>query len=371
MAGNIAVHRDSKYGVIYGNHASAADYASVASLVALNTAGLPEEAVVTFKKNAQLRKPPRFTGERMPKGADRNNDKYNVAPTVSISVPIGYTGNASTEYVDILCSAIFQDVTENATTPYNKIFRFPTGGNHPDFSANQGGFFTLVEETGVSAADKILHSCGATRASFSCDPGQNDGRLYLGMDCIGRYLNENISSSGYTGTLSYPSTWTYFNYNDLRSVTVDIGGGGATAIPCYGFKIDIDTGLTPTPTAGYHGTNGYNETNRCNRFFETSGTIKVLWNDTARSLIAGQVVADSTVWTNWVFSWAAADPVGAAGQCLLKLNVLIDADQFVGSEERISELTFSGFYDGTNFPVEFQYANAVDRGATYATGFWV
>lgn len=367
----VATHRDSKYGVIFGNHASAQDFDSVSSLVALATAGLPQEAVVTFNKNAQQRKPFRATGERMSKGADRNNDKFNVSPTVSISTPIGYTGAAASEYVDILCASIFQEVTENASTPFNKIFRFPTNGNHPDFSADAGGFFTLVEETGVTAADKILHSCGATRATFSCSPDQNEGRLHLAMDCIGRYLNENIASSGYTGTMTFPAAWTYFNFNDLRAVTVDIGGGGATAIPCYGFGLTIDTGLTPVPTAGYHGTNGYNETNRVNRFYEVSGTIKVLWDSTARSLISGEVVADSTVWTKWVFSWAAADPVATTAQCLLKVNAIMNSDQFSGNEERIVDLSFSGIYDGTNFPVEFQYANSVDRGAIYTAGIWV
>lgn len=370
----VAVHRDSKYGICFGNHASAADFDTVSSLAALATAGLPQEAVVEFKKNANVRRPYRASGQRMNVIADTANDVYHVSPSATLALPFYHTTTAGAAGIDILLGSIFQEVTEGASTPYVKTFTPPLSGAHPDFSADAGCFFTLVEETGVTAADKIMHSCAATKATLSCYPTQNDSRLYLSMDVIGRYLNEHVASTGYTGTMTFPSAYGYFPFNALRTVTVDVGNAGSpTAISTYGFTFTIETGLVPVPTAGYHGANAYNETNRVNRFYTVTGSVDLLWDATARTLITNETGGSSTE-AEFVFNWGAANPITASGELCVSAYGRVNTSSFQGNEERIVRVEFDGsYYDAATdrFPLQVQYANAIDRGTTYSAGFWV
>lgn len=354
--------RDFKYLIQFGNHASNADFDPATPATDwLNLAAtmLPEEDLkIAFNQNVNQRRPNRATGLRVRRLADALNDIKGASPTLNLKMP------AEKSSLDFILASTFQKVTEAAGTPFKKDFTFPpvmpyTSITYPDFAANGGAFFTIIEDSPVATTDQAMQSLVVSRLTLSCYQDRNDGRLYVNADCIGKY---HFMGGAYIGAQTIPTSWSYWNFADIDYVKIN----GVAVVP-YGFNIVIDTGIKPIP---YGGSSNRGTTNYAMVFHQVSGSIDLLWDATVRAAIAGEVGSGTG---QLAISWGNRDPVTTDGDLLIKLMPIWNRDQFVGDEEVRTTLDFDCAEDtsGGSIPIiEAHMCNALDRGSVWAGGFW-
>lgn len=350
--------RDTRYLICWGNHASAADF-DATSWTSLNTFELPAETVVKFNKNVQRRRPFRANSFRVPQYADIDNDMYGVAPTATLSVPIFYpsASASTTDFLSYLLGACIQDVTVSGT--YVHTFTPPTQlSTTPDFGANAGGYFTLIEQTGLAGHDQAILSCSAKEFTLSWAPDKNDGRLYLTINLFGRYHQDGATYSGSVTTLSG------YSYRDAASLKAFSIGG--TDVPLYGFTFTSLTGLKGVPTEGYAAAGGHNEENRVMPLATASGSVDVLLNADTRALMETENAKSEK---QIIVQFSTGDPVSVGGELILKANAVFHDHDYVGTEEQRGTLSFDCIKGGA--PIySLSYFTARNYATTYAAGFW-
>lgn len=94
--------------------------------------------------------------------------------------------------------ALFQNVTESATTPYGKTFTF--SGTLPDFTSNAGMFMTIGLDKYIASYDEKFTSCILREATFKADLVGGDGRVKCDLTFI--------SGFSATTTANFSGTWT-------------------------------------------------------------------------------------------------------------------------------------------------------------------
>lgn len=351
--------RDRKYSICFGNHASAPDFdmATVGTLDSLATTLLPTETKVTMSSNANAIRSPRANGVRGQIATSSQNNINAVIPTITIEMPFTF------EVGDFFIGACMQEVVETASGIYKKVFTFPLlYAGVPDFAANAGAFFTLIEDNTVAGSDAIAATCIVKELTLSWSKGAHDGRLWMSMQCEARYMTQVAT---YDGTLTYPSAWTYANWNDLATVTF-MGG----TIGIYEFSLTMKNNLiwTPLPNAGT-----YNATNAALPKFEASGMLKGEFTD----LGSKKAQTDTDNLSAFVLSNSSVDPIVANNKILIKgqLQPNKQDSNSNADENTILQFDFDCIGTGTGSsistqPLEIQMANTLSRVGTWTTGFW-
>lgn len=350
-----AAERDFKYGITFGNHASVPD-AKATSWAALTTTLLPTEEPIDFKQNVNVRRPFRANTHRVPYYADITNDKLGASPGVS------WRGPAVDNTLDLFLGAAFQKVTEAAATPYIKNFvPADAAGDVGSFSTaapDTGAFLTLVKAGQIAANDddEAILTAIPTRLTLSCYPNQHDGRLWIEADMIGRYHQD---AQNYTGTLAVPTAYTYYNFADIGGVTI-----GGDTVSCFGFSITITNNAKPIPTGGSstNGTLGW-----VFPFYEFSGEIDFLYQT---EIMDAMNAEDADTLEQIIIFWGASATCTNDNDLVIKVNAKFNDDSSQGNEEARRVLKFDGIKGSSNEACNIDFANAIDRGAVYATAFW-
>jgi len=339
---SVAAERDFRYGFKFGNHATVPAFAATTDWLALATAGLPVDGTVLFNKNVRQRRPPRANGYRNLRYTDAVNDAKGVAPTCSMTIP------ATKNFLAAACYGIFQKVTEAATTPFVKDFIYPEPTTCPSFVGNEGAFLTLVREAPVTTScDEGMTSAVPKSVTFSCYPDQNEGRLTLAIEYFARYHAENAT---YTGTLTYPTSFSYWNFADIKAATV-----ATTPVTLYGFSFTMTNGAKQIPAEGYTAT-GIGCSDIVLPYFHTSGTVNLGWDASVRTLLTNE---DSGTLSQLVIYWGA-DPAATDGDLVFKANMQPNSHSAVGSEESVRQIAFDCVEAAAVEAYEVHLADAID-----------
>jgi hypothetical protein len=347
-----AAERDFKYGVCYGNHATAGDFDGI-TWQALGATLIPVEEPIDFKQNVAMRRPFRANTHRVAYYGDTSNDKLGVSPTVGIRCP------AVDNILDLFLGSAFQVVTEGAASPFVKNFVLAdSAAEAPSFTGNAGCYLTLIKAGQIAANDDDEAICSAicSKLTLSCYPGQHDGRLWIEADMIGRYHQDG---QNYTGTMAVPTAYTYYNFADLGGVTI-----GGDTVTCFGFSVTITTNAKPIPTGG-SGTNG--TLNFVLPHYEVSGEIDFLYQTEVMDAMNAE---DTDTLEQIVIYWGASSTCTSDNEMVIKVNAKFNDDSSQGNEEARRVLKFDGVKGASAEACNIDFANAIDRGTTYAAQFW-
>ena len=294
----------------------------------------------------------RSRGSRVP----HNEDNFITRAGGTILIP--FTCIVTDITYDLLIYGNMQDlVSEDVSTPFEKIWEWDGATTQPDFVSNAGKFYTVVLNGGISSEDFIATSCILRDLTISSDPGTNGGRMTAsgtfmsGFSSATKFLE---SGSQAFGTATQPGT-TYYNHCNLVTKTI---GGTDMIVESYSITYNnkaVRDGCDSSGDAETYalGIGGY----------EVTGSIRLLYDDNAKGLLANSLT--SAFDTQLVLAYGSgADPVTTDGDLLQKINIALPempARDFPAETGVMLDVAFIGTDDGTNEMVENEHANAVDR----------
>lgn len=250
------------------------------------------------------------------------------------------------EDLGLLLYLVCQNVSEAATTPYEKTFTLANATTQPDFSANAGAFVQLGIYDTIASYHRAYTGCILRTLTLSADL-TGDGLLRASGEFISGFA-ESTTTNFNTGTWNY-NTQTYYNFH--TSPTKSIGGADAVL---YGFDLTINNNAV---RVGSTGANGVCETYAIGigeSGYDISGNIKVKFD----SNMQGMFAADRAGTTTAIQLACGTD--GASGNfdftcssCLVQ-NVTDDYDNAMG---RALDIPFIA-----NTSAVFTCSDASDRG---------
>jgi len=347
--GDIYHLRDWTWGIVEGNVSYASKDFGDTALTSTASVQIPTDHTIEITQGVNPRRPNRASGYRQLWHLDATQDGKGVSPTLS------WTGEATKVHLPYILAGLFQRVDEADTTPYAKIFKWPTSSavwssttfGYPNFSDDDGYFYGFIENSPVALRDVGILSCVPTSVTLSIDSQAESNRLRFDSSWIGRLLNTGFSA---TGPTAY-SSLTHFVFDDM-TLTI----GGTTVLP-YGWSVTIEPGFQQQPGGG----------TSCQDIamgpHKVTGYVDILWDATA-SAIFNDLQDDSNGYQTLPIAiyWGAGnDPVTTDGELRIELNAQFQSTPNQGSEVRIRRLNFECIKDATYEDIEIQIADAVDR----------
>jgi len=185
-----------------------------------------------------------------------------------------------------------QFVNEAATTPYGKTnVVHPT---QPDFTADEGYFFTLIVDQSVSSVCHKVADCIVTELEFDQQPGEP---MTFKASCVGR--GAVATDSDPSGSYSYPVQSFYFG-EDQSVHTIDFGGGALTPVNTGGFNIKLSQTAEPIGMDGSGNFESFALSKKTGTYTE-----KALFDSTSRTAFANRA---SNTAVDIVCRWGNAVP---------------------------------------------------------------
>ncbi len=294
----------------------------------------------------------RARGSRVP----HNTDNYVTRAGGTILIP--FTCVVTDITYDLLMYGVMQDlVSEDASTPYEKIWEWDSATTEPDFASNAGKFYTVVLNGGISSEDFIATSCILRDLTISSDPGTNGGRMTAsgtfmsGLSSATKFLESGSQSFG---TATQPGT-TYYNHCNLVTKTI---GGADMIVENYSITYNNKAVRKGCDSSGDAETYSLG----ANGGYEVTGSTRLLYDANSKGLIANSLT--SAFDTQMILAYGSgADPVTTDGDLLQKINIHIPQAprDFAAEAGTMIDVAFTGADDDTNEMVENEHANAVDR----------
>ena len=215
MAFDVIVGGDKSYGIAetatWNSH-----IADAGAVVKLNC----EPFVIPDGFN--VRESPKAYGTREEVAANMTVDQKRAMPSVQV------VSDAKLSEIPLFAAAMFQNVSEAASTPFGKTFTFPT--TQPDFTAANGGFtFGLIERDGARSKKVKDGICKAL--NFTQKAGE---RLKTSADMV---LRGGASIFTPSGTWT-PGAQSYFHLEDLARFTINFGSG-ARSMQLKGWELSL------------------------------------------------------------------------------------------------------------------------------------
>ncbi len=201
-------------GVQYGGHEMI--FAFLESSAAFGT-GMADSSTpvehsgdpIIFVPDFKIRTRNAYRGQNWDDGADLVNDSKGALPSCVISGPA-----IKTELPDFLY-ALFQNVTEVETTPFQKTFNFLSPA--PDFSADTGYYMTAWGVAPVASQHEKIDSLIAEKLEFTLNPESNDGNLFMSATMKGIGYSATANMTGTPGK----SAFVGFNAFDVKLCQLD------------------------------------------------------------------------------------------------------------------------------------------------------
>jgi len=192
-----------KYGI--------AQQAAFGTAIADNAAFLQLDCEpVTIGYDVKTLENPQSTGSRKARDSGLIVHTNRSAPVFTI------TGYALPEYIDHILAAMFQNVTEGATTPYDKAFAFADG--QPAFVADAGYFYTFIKYDPAASKSIKVVDCICRKLTFSIEEGMP---LKYTAEFIGRGVPSSTADPSGTWTRGTAADMWFFEAIDR--VTIDHG----------------------------------------------------------------------------------------------------------------------------------------------------
>lgn len=195
---------------------------------------------VDIERNAVHQVAWRNSGKRINDISDINANVIGSVPTAQLSM-LAYE-----EVLDILMYGCLQYVVQGATPEFDKDFDIPETSELPDFTNDEGLFFTFVKKSEVASTSEKLSTCIVKQIDLELSQESGNGTGNLNVTA------ELISTGGYSRTANPSGTWTrhdlteFFNFNNLALFQV----GGNDCIP-ISFKMSLKNNAMPyNPVAG-------------------------------------------------------------------------------------------------------------------------
>ncbi len=294
----------------------------------------------------------RLRGSRVPHNTD------NFFSRAGGIVVIPFTCVATLITLDLLLYGVMQTIaSEDAASPFEKIFVWDSSTTQPQFTDDTGKFYTVVLNGGIASEDMIATTCILRDLTISSDPGTNGGRLTVSGNFISGHSSATKffeSGSQSFGTATQPGT-AYFNHCNLKTKTI---GGTDMIVESYSYTLnnkavrigcDVNGDSESFALAGSGG-------------YELTGSIRLLYDDNAKGLMTNGLTTafDGPL----VLAYGTgADPATTTGDFLQKLNINIPATarDFAAETGTMIDVTFKGADDGTNEMADIEIAPAVDR----------
>lgn len=230
-----------------------------------------------------------------------------------------------------LLMAHFQSVTEEATTPFKKVFIF---GN-PDFTANAGLFLTTIFKSPVASQSLKIHDVvGVEKLSFNIAPG---GYLQVTQSFRGRCAVNAASNPSGTWARRTVNADDRFHYNDMN-MKVDFGGG-STAVDPIG-----EQSWETTREIEEAGTDPTNHTFKSLHISKNGGTAKLSFNyDSNAYGSSNSAAADFRAGTAITVSiWWGTETPAADGDLKFVFMLKIKSCKFTGGESGIVKCELEG-----------------------------
>jgi hypothetical protein len=236
--------------------------------------------------------------------------------------------------------------SEGTASPYQKTFTL--GATQPDFSANGGKFYTLVNKMPVASTSHKISDAILKELTLTCAPGSNNGMLMAEGTWVAR---NHVENSNYAGTITYPDIATndIFFFHDLAVKTV---AGTAVIIGDEGFKINITNGAIPLG-----GVSGIPETIRL-PFYRVTFTIQALWDATLRTSMSAMRAGGGQA---IIIEWGTT---GVDGYLSFTMYSKWSATRDLAHAQEGEFVTLTGTCYGTagsSYPIVVAMANAIDR----------
>jgi hypothetical protein len=195
-------------------------------------------------RDVKVRNVPVSSGSRNPSKNEIITHQSMAAPKITLSGP------AKFKELDMFLYALVQNVTEGATTPFDKTFTF--GDTQPDFTSDAGYFLTVGEYSPAhNDAGAKIADCIASRLKIMCEPG---GLLEFECDLQGR--GAPTASFNPTGTLTQTAAsfweWAASTYGIARLTFND--GTEYTLKPAGTIEVEFTQDLQPVSIDATDGT---------------------------------------------------------------------------------------------------------------------
>lgn len=258
-----------------------------------------------------------------------HSDKSNVWNDAKGSIPsCSIKSVALKQELALWLYLLFQNVVETGTTPYSKLFTFPTSG--PAFESNAGKFITLFGKSPFASGSEKITSMICNNLSLSLSAGADDGNLAFTAGMIGKAFSRTSTPSG---------TWTKttdarFNFHDFNVCTLD-----GSAIILESFKLDL---ITTMLAKGASGTGSFQTFVMAGQ--EATATLSGLWDASTR---AGLTALDSGAEVTFILSWGT---VATDGYLNITMHGIITAGAPEEGDARLVNLTIKGIRDVSAAP---------------------
>jgi hypothetical protein len=232
--------------------------------------------------------PPRAQGQLHPDISNLWNDSKGSIPTFTLKTI------ALKQQLAIWLNLLFQNVSEGATTPYQKVFTFPDVG--PNFVANNGEFITVVRRMPVASVSEKITSAIVTKLDLSLNANADDGCLAISPTLIGMNYSRTANPSGAWAKTADGDT-ERFSIFDMAVCTL-----GGSAIVLNDFKASIECLWKPM---GVDGAGGY----QTYMLQGQSATLNIsgVWDAVTR---AGLTALDAGSEVHFVLGWGATGVSG-------------------------------------------------------------
>lgn len=341
--------RDWTWGIIEGNVSFASKDFQDTNLGSTASVQIPTDHTIELKQAANTRRPNRANGYRQNWHLDATQDGKGVSPTLS------WTGEATKQHLPYILAGLFQRVDEADTTPYAKIFKWPTASavwssttfGYPTFADDDGYFYGFIQNSPVALRDSGALSCVPTSVTLSIDSQPESNRLRFTSDWVGRLIHSTFSATAPTAYTA-PYHWVF----DDMTLTIDAG-----AVVCYGWSVTITPGFIQIPGGGTSCTDVAMGPHK------VTGYVDILWDAIAEGIFQdlqdnGNNYQTAPIAIHW---GGGNDPVTTENELRIELNAQFNDVSNQGSEVKVRRLAFECVKDATYEDIEIQIADAVDR----------
>lgn len=251
---------------------------------------------------------------------------------------------------DLLFYGVLQNVSEAVGTPFQKDYVIDETTTQPDFTANNGKFYSVLLHNPITSESELLTSCILESLTITYDPGSNGGRLMAsGRFVSGVIPNVGLDSSGYS--LLSPGT-AFYNVDDITLKQIN----GADMV-LNGFTFVYTNGAQRVPVGGGD-SNGNLETFALTAYDMEGSSINVKYDENSKPFI-DDFVAGTTRKIEVNYGTTGND--GALLQAIN--NAEIDGFNKDLSNElgAMVEIPFKLAQTGTTNAIDIEISNAVDR----------
>lgn len=250
----------------------------------------------------------------------------------------------------LLLYGVTQNVTEGATTPYDKAFVLDETTTQPDFSGNGGIFFTVIIADAEEGDQRKFTSCILRTLTLTADVTSGDGRLMASGEFVTGFESDDTANFN-AATVAY-QTQSYINFNNLTTATI-----ATNDIVLYSFSITINNNAARV---------GNTTAGACQTYsigvpeYEVTGNIVTKYDDNTKNLLA-----DFLAGTERAIVLATGTSGGSGDYVNFTHNLAIFTgnENDYGSNAAVVNLPFKcvGDSTGSDNMIDYEVEDAVDR----------